>query len=208
MNLYRNWGKRFLDVTATASSLILWAPLLGLIALLLKLSIGKPIHFCQKRPGLRGKSFRLFKFRTMSDARDDNGELLSDEKRITRIGRLLRATSLDEIPTLWNVLRGDMSLVGPRPLLMQYLQRYSPEQARRHEVRSGITGWAQVHGRNVLTWEEKFKLDVWYVDHCSLWLDLKILWLTLIEVVKREGISARGHATMPEFLGKESSTHE
>lgn len=193
--------KRGIDIVASLLLLVVLLPLLLLISLMIRLTMGSPVLFRQKRPGLRGRPFVMFKFRTMTNARDRQGNLLPDEKRLTRLGRFLRSTSLDELPELFNVLRGDMSLVGPRPLLMEYLERYTPEQARRHEVKPGITGWAQVNGRNALTWEEKFKLDVWYVDNWSLLLDLKILWLTLIKVITREGISAEGHATMPEFRG-------
>jgi len=163
--------------------------------------MGRPVLFKQMRPGLNGKPFYMYKFRTMTYERDEQGTLLSDELRLTGLGRFLRSTSLDELPELFNILKGDMSLVGPRPLLMQYLDRYTPEQARRHEVKPGITGWAQVNGRNAISWEEKFALDVWYVDNCSLWLDMKILLMTLVKVFKREGISAAGEATMPEFMG-------
>jgi len=163
------------------------------------------VLFGQKRPGLHGQPFRIFKFRTMTDARAADGSPLPDEQRLTRLGRFLRASSLDELPELFNVLRGEMSLVGPRPLLMQYLERYSPEQSRRHDVLPGITGWVQVNGRNALTWEDKFRLDVWYVDHWSFWLDLKILFLTFSKVFKREGISQPGHATMEEFMGNPKS---
>lgn len=162
--------------------------------------------FRQMRPGLHGEPFTLYKFRTMTDARDADGNLLPDAQRLTRFGRFLRSTSLDELPELWNVLKGDMSLVGPRPLLMQYLERYTPEQKRRHEVRPGITGWAQVNGRNAITWEEKFALDVWYVDNQSLWLDLRILMLTVWKVLRREAISQAGNATMTEFMGTSSTT--
>jgi lipopolysaccharide/colanic/teichoic acid biosynthesis glycosyltransferase len=171
--------------------------------LLVRVNMGAPVLFHQERPGLHGRPFILYKFRTMRDLRDVEGRLLPDEMRLTRLGRILRSTSLDELPELFNVLKGEMSLVGPRPLLMEYLNRYTPEQARRHEVKPGITGWAQVNGRNAITWEEKFKLDVWYVDNWNLGLDLKILGLTLIKVLKREGISAGGHATMPEFRGSQ-----
>jgi len=176
------------------------------VALAVRLKLGKPILFRQPRAGFHGCQFELLKFRTMTNARDPQGRLLPDEQRLTPFGRLLRSTSLDELPQLFNVLRGDMSLVGPRPLLMEYLPRYTPEQARRHEVRPGITGWAQVNGRNVLSWEEKFRMDVWYVDNRSIWLDLKILWLTLRSVLARRGISAPGEATMPEFMGSNSDT--
>jgi lipopolysaccharide/colanic/teichoic acid biosynthesis glycosyltransferase len=195
--------KVMLDRLAAAVGLLLLAPILGLVALVIRLRMGSPVLFRQQRPGLGGRPFRVAKFRTMLDARDRQGRLLPDESRLTKLGRFLRATSLDELPQLWNVLAGDLSLVGPRPLLLQYLPRYSPEQARRHDVLPGITGWAQVNGRNAISWEEKFSLDVWYVDHWSLALDLKILTLTLLSVVKRSGISREGHATMPEFMGTE-----
>ncbi len=193
--------KRCLDLGFASLFLLAVSPLLVLVALLIAATMGRPVLFRQERPGLRGEPFRLAKFRTMTDLRDDSGDLLPDGNRLTALGRFLRATSLDELPTLWNVVRGEMSLVGPRPLLMRYLERYSPEQARRHEVRPGITGWAQVNGRNELSWEEKFELDVWYVDHQSLGLDLAILAKTLRTVLRREGISARGQATAEEFKG-------
>jgi sugar transferase EpsL len=200
-SFYHRYGKRALDLALTIPALIVLSPVLLLIALSVRLTLGAPILFRQMRPGLYGKPFTLYKFRTMTDARDAQGNLLPDAARLTPFGRFLRATSLDELPELWNVLKGDMSLVGPRPLLMQYLDRYTPEQARRHEVRPGITGWAQVNGRNALTWEQKFALDVWYVDHLSFGLDLKIIALTLWKILKREGISQPGQATMGEFLG-------
>jgi Sugar transferases involved in lipopolysaccharide synthesis len=187
------------DVVVSATALVVLAPVMGLIALAVWRTMGRPVLFRQVRPGLHGKPFVMYKFRTMRDLRDAEGNLLPDEARLTPFGRWLRATSLDELPELVNVLRGEMSLVGPRPLLMEYLDRYTPEQARRHEVKPGITGWAQIHGRNNLSWDERFKLDVWYVDNWSLWLDLKILWRTLWMVLRREGISAQGHATMPRF---------
>lgn len=193
--------KRFFDLIIVVPSVILLAPLFIIIWFLVRFKIGKPALFRQQRPGLHGKPFQILKFRTMSDARDSEGNLRPDAERLTRFGRFLRATSLDELPELWNVLKGDMSLVGPRPLLIQYLDRYTPEQARRHEVRPGITGWAQVNGRNAITWEEKFKLDVWYVDNWSLWLDIKIIGMTLWKILKREGISHPGQATMEEFMG-------
>lgn len=180
-------------------ALILLSPLLGFIAILLFLTMGGPILFTQLRPGLHGRPFRIYKFRTMADRLDERGAALPDEDRLTAVGRLLRSLSLDELPELLNVLKGEMSIVGPRPLLMQYLARYTPTQARRHEVKPGLTGWAQVNGRNAITWEEKFALDVWYVDHRSLWLDFKIVGMTMLKVLKREGISAEGEATMPEF---------
>ncbi len=198
--------KRFFDlVIASLALFILCLPLLFL-TWLVRRQLGSPVFFRQTRPGLHGKPFYLIKFRTMTDARGSDGHLLPDAKRLTSFGRFLRASSLDELPELWNVLKGDMSLVGPRPLLMEYLPLYSPEQARRHDVRPGITGWAQVNGRNALSWEEKFALDVWYVDNCSLWLDLKILLLTLVCVLRRDGISAEGEATMTKFGSTERNS--
>ncbi len=193
--------KRVVDIVGASVGIILFAPVMLVVALLVLLTMGRPVLFRQQRPGLRGKPFTLYKFRTMRDARTPSGELLPDELRLTTFGKWLRSTSLDELPELFNVFKGEMSLVGPRPLLMEYLPRYSPEQARRHEVKPGITGWAQVNGRNALTWEEKFRMDVWYVDHWNLWLDMKILLLTIWKVLKREGISAEGSATMPVFTG-------
>ena len=199
--MYRRYGKRILDLIIVCLSLVISTPLLALLAWLTHRKLGAPVLFRQRRPGLRGQPFTLYKFRTMTDARDEQGNLLPDAERLTSFGRFLRSTSLDELPELWNVLKGDMSLVGPRPLLMRYLGRYTPEQMRRHEVRPGMTGWAQIHGRNALTWEEKFTLDVWYVDHLSLKLDLKIILLTVRKILRREGISQAGHATMEEFYG-------
>lgn len=195
--------KRALDLIGAGLALVLFSPLIALVAYLVHRNLGLPIFFAQMRPGLGGRPFVMYKFRTMSDARDSEGRLLPDDQRLTRFGKFLRSTSLDELPELWNVIKGEMSLVGPRPLLMKYLELYTPEQARRHEVKPGITGWAQVNGRNALTWEEKFKLDVWYVDNWTIALDLRILWLTLLKVVRRDGISAAGHATMPEFRGSQ-----
>jgi sugar transferase EpsL len=195
--------KRVFDLFLTIPGLIVLSPLLITLAILVWLKHGTPILFRQQRPGLDGKPFTLFKFRTMTDSRNVQGQLLPDADRLSFLGQLLRRTSLDELPELVNVLRGDMSLVGPRPLLMEYLDRYTPEQARRHEIRPGITGWAQINGRNALSWEEKFELDVWYVDNSSLWLDLKIIFLTVWKVLRREGISQDGHATMSEFMGTE-----
>ena len=193
--------KRLLDFTSALLGLVLLAlPLLVLMALV-RTKLGSPVFFRQTRPGLQGRPFEMVKFRTMTDECGPDGVLLPDAERLTPFGRFLRATSLDELPELWNVLRGDMSLVGPRPLLMEYLPLYTPEQARRHEVRPGVTGWAQVNGRNALSWEEKFALDVWYVDHQSLALDVRILWLTARKVLAREGISAAGEATMGRFTG-------
>jgi len=198
-------NKRLLDLLVATVGLLVISPVLLVIAILVRLQHGSPVLFGQKRPGLHGQPFRIFKFRTMTDARAADGSPLPDEQRLTRLGRFLRASSLDELPELFNVLRGEMSLVGPRPLLMQYLERYSPEQSRRHDVLPGITGWVQVNGRNALTWEDKFRLDVWYVDHWSFWLDMKILFLTVSKVFKREGISQPGHATMEEFMGNPKS---
>ena len=193
--------KRLFDFTTAAVALLLLAlPLLAL-TWLVRRKLGCPAFFRQVRPGLHGKPFKMVKFRSMTDARRPDGALLPDADRLTPFGHFLRASSLDELPGLWNVLKGDMSLVGPRPLLMEYLPLYSPEQARRHEVRPGITGWAQVNGRNAISWDDKFRLDVWYVDHRSLWLDIKILWLTVKKVLLRDGISAAGEATMSRFTG-------
>jgi lipopolysaccharide/colanic/teichoic acid biosynthesis glycosyltransferase len=193
--------KRLFDLLLSAIGLLILAVPLALLALQVRRKLGSPVLFIQLRPGLHGRPFRMVKFRTMTDARDATNALLPDAQRLTPFGRFLRASSLDELPGLWNVLRGEMSLVGPRPLLVEYLPLYSPEQARRHEVRPGITGWAQVNGRNAISWADKFALDVWYVDHHSLWLDLRILWLTVRKVVVRDGISAAGEATMPRFEG-------
>ena len=198
---YRRHGKRVLDLALAVPALVLLAPVVALTGVLVRARLGSPALFRQRRPGMDARPFTLLKFRTMTDAVDDDGRPLADAERMTPLGRLLRSTSLDELPTLWNVVRGDMSLVGPRPLLMQYLERYDPEQARRHEVRPGVTGWVQVNGRNALSWDEKFALDVWYVDHVSLLLDLRILLGTLGAVLARKGISAGGQATMPEFMG-------
>jgi lipopolysaccharide/colanic/teichoic acid biosynthesis glycosyltransferase len=199
--------KRALDLTAAAAALVVLAPLMAAIGVLVAVTMGTPVFFRQQRSGLEGKSFSLIKFRTMSDARDSSGQLLPDAKRLTLFGEWLRRTSLDELPELWNVLRGDMSLVGPRPLLPEYMELYTSEQIRRHAVLPGITGWAQVNGRNALSWEEKFRHDLYYVDNCSLWLDVKTLLLTARKVIRREGISAGDHATMPRFLGNETLPH-
>ncbi len=193
---------RFFDLIVTIIGLFILLPFLLLLGLLVRFKLGSPIFFRQQRPGLHGKPFMMYKFRTMTDERDVSGNLLPDADRLPPFGRFLRSSSLDELPELLNVLKGNMSLVGPRPLLMQYLPLYNPEQARRHEVRPGITGWAQVNGRNAISWEDKFKLDVWYVDHRSFWLDLKILWMTFHKVFKREGISQDGQATMEPFKGQ------
>lgn len=194
-------GKRALDIVLTLLATPVWLPLLAVLALLVRVKLGSPVFFSQERPGRGARPFHLVKFRTMTNARDASGALLPDADRLTSFGRALRSTSLDELPELWGVLRGDMSLVGPRPLLTRYLSRYSERHARRHEVRPGITGLAQVSGRNAITWAEKLDLDVRYVDQCSLSLDLRILWRTLRAVARREGISAEGMATMPEFTG-------
>lgn len=201
-------SKRALDLILTALGLVILAPVLLLLALLVRLAHGSPVLFSQTRPGYFGKPFKIYKFRTMTEARDAQGTLLPDAERLTGLGRFLRSSSLDELPELFNVLRGEMSLVGPRPLLMQYLTRYTPEQARRHAVLPGITGWAQVNGRNALTWEDKFRLDVWYVENWSVWLDLKILGMTVWKVLRREGISQPGHATAEEFIGSEEQEAE
>lgn len=193
--------KRLFDTTLAAVALMLLAVPLCVLAMVVRQKLGAPVLFRQVRPGLHGRPFEMLKFRTMTDARDEQGVPLPDAMRLTPLGRWLRATSLDELPELWNVLKGDMSLVGPRPLLMEYLPLYSAEQARRHEVRPGITGWAQVNGRNAVSWEDKFRMDVWYVDHRSIWLDIKILWLTVRKVLAREGISATNEATMRKFTG-------
>ncbi len=195
----RDLLKRVVDLVGAALALIVLAPLMLLIAAIIRLSLGAPVLFRQIRAGRNGAPFELLKFRTMTDERDEAGQPLSDQRRLTRLGRLLRSTSLDELPELVNVLRGDMSLVGPRPLLLDYLPHYTAEQARRHAVRPGLTGWAAIHGRNGTSWPKRLQLDVWYVDHWSLALDLKILLLTVVKVVRREGISAEGHATMPRF---------
>lgn len=199
--IYDRVVKRGLDAVLAAALLVLFAPLLLLVGLFVAASLGRPVFFAQQRPGYRGRPFRLLKFRTMTQATDGDGRLLSDAERLTAIGRLLRASSFDELPELWNVLRGEMSFVGPRPLLMEYLPLYSAEQRRRHDVRPGITGWAQVNGRNELSWEKKFELDLWYVDHQSFALDLRILLLTLRSLLSARGVSQPGHATMPPFRG-------
>lgn len=201
MNIYNNLGKTILDFFVVVLSVVILSPVIILLIIVVYLFMGSPVFFLQDRPGKNGKNFSIIKFRTMSNKIGSDGKLLSDAQRLTSVGIFFRKTSLDELPELLNVLKGDMSLVGPRPLLMEYLDRYSPEQARRHEVKPGITGWAQVNGRNALSWEEKFKLDVWYVDNMSFWLDIKILFMTIIQVFTQRGINAEGHATMPEFMG-------
>lgn len=198
--------KRVFDLALTIPAMVILMPIMAMIAVLVRVNLGKPVLFGQLRPGFRGEPFYVYKFRSMRDLRDPDGNLLPDEQRLTRLGRLLRAISLDELPEFFLVLRGQMSLVGPRPLLMQYLERYSPEQARRHDVLPGITGWAQVNGRNALTWQDKFRLDVWYVDHWSLGLDARILLMTVWKVLMREGISQPGHVTAEEFMGNEAES--
>ncbi|HRH04276.1 MAG TPA: sugar transferase [Burkholderiaceae bacterium] len=195
--------KRLFDLIFASFALLVLALPMVCLYLLIYNKLGHPVLFSQIRPGLRGQAFKMVKFRTMTDARGEDGQLLPDAERLTPFGRFLRASSLDELPELWNVVKGEMSLVGPRPLLMEYLPLYSTEQARRHHVRPGITGWAQVNGRNALSWDEKFKLDVWYVDNRSVWLDIKILWLTIRKVLARDGISAAGEATMSKFTGSD-----
>lgn len=193
--------KRIFDILGASIGLLFFSPLFGIVAFVIWRQMGIPIFFQQTRPGRYGKPFQMIKFRSMRDGVDAHGNLLPDSERLTQLGRFLRASSLDELPELWNVLKGDMSLVGPRPLLMEYLPLYSSEQSRRHELRPGITGWAQINGRNAISWDEKFALDVWYVDNFSLWLDLRIIWRTLRNVAMREGVSAAGEATMPKFRG-------
>lgn len=193
--------KRAFDITVALAAMVLLAPVMLASALLVRFWLGAPVLFTQVRPGIKGRPFKLVKFRTMTDWRDVNGRPLADAQRLTNVGRFLRSTSLDELPELWNVLKGEMSIVGPRPLLMAYLPLYTTEQARRHDVRPGITGWAQVNGRNAISWEEKFEFDLWYVEHASLWLDLRIIWLTLLKVLARQGIGATNAATMPVFKG-------
>lgn len=200
-------AKRLIDIVGALVALILFAIPMAIIALLIRSRLGSPVLFKQKRPGQDGKVFLMYKFRTMRDAVDKTGRPLPDEERMTPFGSKLRSLSVDELPEFFNVLRGEMSLVGPRPLLVQYLDRYTPEQMRRHEAKPGITGWAQVNGRNAISWDEKFALDVWYVEHRTIWLDFKIMWLTVLKVFKREGISAGGESvTMPEFMGTAERT--
>lgn len=200
---YRRKGKRLLDFVIALTGMVVFWPLMLIIAVVIGFRLGRPVIFRQQRPGLQGRPFTLYKFRTMSNVHDTDGNLLPDSARLTPIGRFLRSTSLDELPELFNVVKGDMSLVGPRPWLTAYLDRYTSEQMRRHEVRPGITGWAQINGRNALSWNERLEMDVWYVDHVSLWLDVRILLLTLFKVLKREGIHQDGHATTSEFMGTE-----
>lgn len=206
--LYRRYGKRLVDLALTVPALLVLAPVLAMVALAVRLKLGSPVLFCQARPGQHGTPFRLFKFRTMTDARDSEGQLLPNEARITRFGTLLRSLSLDELPELWNVLRGEMSLVGPRPLLVEYLPLYTTEQARRHDVKPGLTGWAQINGRNSISWEEKFERDIWYVDNLSLRLDLYIIWRTVASVLSRRDIRPEGQVTMPRFTGTKTAQEE
>ncbi|MDD4564901.1 MAG: sugar transferase [Eubacteriales bacterium] len=193
--------KRSLDTVSSLLLITILSPVILLVYLLVKIKLGSPALFKQERPGLHGRTFVLYKFRSMTDSKDAEGNLLPDSDRLTSFGKFLRSTSIDELPELYNILKGDMSFVGPRPLLVQYLQRYNKKQARRHEVRPGLTGWAQVNGRNAISWKEKFEMDVWYVDHWSLLLDFKILWMTIATVFRRKGISAEGEATIKEFMG-------
>ena len=204
---YERYIKRLLDVLLSGMALIFLSPVLLITAILVRVKLGSPVVFCQERPGKDEKIFKLYKFRTMSDARDENGQLLPDEVRLTKFGRLLRSTSLDELPELWNIFRGDMSIVGPRPLLVKYLPLYNEFQKHRHDVTPGLTGWAQVNGRNTLSWEKKFELDVWYAEHISFALDVKIVLMTVMKVFRREGISSESAATMEEFRG-EAVAHE
>lgn len=200
--MYKSFGKRILDITLSLTFILFFFWLYILLYFLIKKKLGSPVIFKQERPGLHGKIFTMYKYRTMTDQRDKEGKLLPDKDRLTKFGKLLRSTSLDEIPEFFNVLKGDMSLIGPRPLLVSYLNRYTEDQSRRHEVRPGISGWAQVNGRNAISWEEKFKYDVEYVDYVSFFLDLKIIWMTIKKVFERDGISQQGNATMEEFKGK------
>ena len=203
----KGWIKRFFDISLIIPAALFWLPVIGLLALLVRFKLGMPVFFCQTRPGLSGKPFTIYKFRTMTDCRDEKGRLLPDEQRLTTFGCFMRRTSIDELPELFNVLIGDMSLVGPRPLLIEYLNRYTPEQARRHQMKPGITGWAQIKGRNAISWDEKFELDVWYIDNWSPWLDIKIALITFLKVLRQEGISSHGHVTMPEFMGNRTYTN-
>lgn len=193
--------KRLFDVLLSLFGLIILTPVFVIVSIMLLFTIGSPIFFIQNRPGLQSNPFFMYKFRTMTDEYDESGELLSDDARLTKFGKFLRSTSLDELPALWNVLKGDMSLVGPRPLLMEYLDRYTPEQARRHDVKPGITGWAQVNGRNTISWKEKFEYDIWYVENLSFWLDLKIFFMTIIKIIKLDGINSETSVTMERFKG-------
>ena len=200
-SFYCRYIKRILDVCCALAAMLVFCWLYAIVAILVRVKLGSPVIFCQERPGKDEKIFRLYKFRSMTDERDENGDLLPDEVRLTKFGRLLRSTSLDELPEAWNILKGDMSVIGPRPLLVRYLPRYNAHQARRHEIKPGLSGWAQVHGRNTVTWEERFDLDVWYVDNMSVWLDVKIVVMSVLKALKQEGISSETDATMEEFMG-------
>ena len=206
-SFYEKYIKRLLDIILAGFALIVLSPVMLVTAILVRTKLGSPVIFHQNRPGKDEKIFRLYKFRSMTNEKDENGNLLPDEVRLTKFGKRLRATSLDELPELWNILRGDMSIVGPRPLLVKYLPLYNEEQKHRHDIRPGLTGWAQVHGRNAVSWEEKFSLDVWYVEHLSLWIDIKTVFLTVKNVLRREGISAENSATMEEFTGTKRCDH-
>jgi len=202
---YEKYTKRALDVILSGCALVVLSPVLLVTALLVRMKLGSPVIFCQPRPGKNGEVFKLYKFRSMTDERDENGNLLPDEVRLTKFGKLLRSTSLDELPELWNIFRGDMSIVGPRPLLVKYLPLYNEEQRHRHDVRPGLTGWAQANGRNAISWEDKFRMDVWYVQNVSFWVDVKTIFLTVKNVLRREGISSGTAATMEEFKGTKES---
>lgn len=204
-SFYCRYIKRVLDIACALAAMLVFCWLYAIVAILVRIKLGKPVIFCQERPGKDEKIFRLYKFRSMTDERDENGELLPDEVRLTKFGRILRSTSLDELPEAWNILKGDMSVIGPRPLLVRYLPLYNAEQHRRHEVKPGLSGYAQVHGRNSVAWEEKFDLDVWYVDHISFAEDVKLVWLSFWTAVKRDGISAEGVATVPYFTGNDKT---
>lgn len=206
-SFYEKYIKRLMDIVLSGGALIVLSPVLLVTAILVRIKLGSPVIFCQRRPGKDEKIFNLYKFRSMTDQRDEKGDLLPDEVRLTKFGKLLRSTSLDELPELWNILRGDMSIVGPRPLLVKYLPLYNAEQKHRNDVRPGLTGWAQVHGRNTLSWEEKFRLDVWYVENLSFWIDIKTIFLTVKKVFCREGISSDTAATMEEFKGTREPEH-
>jgi lipopolysaccharide/colanic/teichoic acid biosynthesis glycosyltransferase len=206
-SFYERYIKRVLDILLSGGALLILWPVLLVTAILVRTKLGSPVIFCQERPGKDEKIFKLYKFRSMTDARDEKGQLLPDEVRLTKFGKLLRSTSLDELPELWNILRGDMSIVGPRPLLVKYLPLYNAEQKRRHDVRPGLTGWAQVNGRNALSWEEKFRLDVWYVENLSFATDVKTVFMTVKNVLRREGISSENAATMEEFRGSKEETY-
>ena len=200
--------KRLMDLVLASIALVVLSPVILVTALVVRIRLGSPVLYCPTRPGFKGQPFVMYKFRSMLDSRDESGQLLPDEQRMTGFGKFLRGSSLDELPELWNVIRGDMSLVGPRPLMMAYLDRYTPEQRRRHDVKPGVTGWAQINGRNAISWEEKFALDVWYVDNQSLLLDIRILWMTLWTVLFRRGVTAADHVTMPEFMGTDEERAE